>query len=355
MRIFRLAQLLESKYSLQASAAQSVAPVDEQKIMETVVNDLLNVYRLYVTEDRRTNRNPGFANVAAHGEPQTSEIMMKINNMIKKIDKLSAKQIMDSLNEILGLIYKVRKPEGHRKIEDFLFDPKVWPTPLKSDRHDRDRNIKVCADQLKIIFRQFQQAGEKLQVIRPDTYVHGGTVSGKRQPLADVKYEEFGRSAAGQALGLDDPEIMDAIKQDPAVGPVLLTVMNALKRGHDPRDWEHVKGEVQQLKAWIAAHKAMQAGTGAIGEMSEEEYQGTKGLDIESPKTKSPVSPPVDPRLQEAIRQRDEAYRLKMEELHRHERQKELEEKQRQIEEDRERLIRSEGSARLQRIMKRYQ
>src|SRR5579863_7576186 len=113
-KVVRLAQLLELKYGLQSKAAN----ISEERIIAEVKRDVLDAYRNYFS---RSARDSMFQYAADLGEDLSSELVYKMDKIVKDIDKLSPDKLMHGLNEVLAIMYRM-KTDPARSVRKAIHD-----------------------------------------------------------------------------------------------------------------------------------------------------------------------------------------------------------------------------------------
>lgn len=240
-RIVRLAQLLDVKYGLQSRAA--VVPVSQTRVEAEVKRDILDAYRNYFS---RSARDSMFQYAADQGEDLSSELVYKMDKIVKDIDKLSPDKLMHALNEVLAIMYRM-KTDPARSVRKAIHDS--VPGATETQRNTRDRLLVKYERSISKAFPALQKAAVKLQVLVPDVAVHGGQVSRERGELSKQQLIDFVTATpAFKQYGVSSLDVMGEALDDPDIRQRLITLINAVKRGLVPIDGPQVMDFARQVK-----------------------------------------------------------------------------------------------------------
>ena len=88
-----------------------------------------------------------------------------------------------------------------------------------------------------------------------ETPLEGGAVSQVRKPLSKEKLRMFMLTPAAQAYGLDNLDVMTGVLEDPELREMLTTVINAVDRGHVPKDGSDIALIAKDIKKRIEDKK----------------------------------------------------------------------------------------------------
>lgn len=238
-KVVRLAQLLELKYGLQSKAAN----ISEDRIIAEVKRDVLDAFRNYFS---RSARDSMFQYAADLGEDQCSELVYKMDKLVKDLDKMIPQKLMESLNDVIGLMYRMKK-DPTRAVRNVIHDS--VPGGTEAQRNTRQRLLTKYERSMSMAFPALQKAAIKLQVVVPDVAVHGGEVSRERSELSKQQLIDFIiATPAFKTYGIDSFDVMEEFLSDPDMRQRLITLINAVKRGHVPLDGPQVQEFARQVK-----------------------------------------------------------------------------------------------------------
>lgn len=238
MRIVRLAQLFELKYGFQSEAAQT--PVSEDRIFAEAKRDVLEGYRQYFS---RSAKDSLLQYAADKGDPAAIAVTYKIDKMVKDIDKATPEKLLAELNDILGLMYKMKgdpTKATRQTIRDSLVGHKENVIKHYLTKYERI---------MSAAFPLLQKIASRLQVLVPDVPVHGGNVSRQRADLTRKDLINFIMySSPFKTYGLDSLDVMEKFLDDPELRQKITTLINSIKRGNIPEDGFQVHTLAQEIK-----------------------------------------------------------------------------------------------------------
>jgi len=238
-KVVRLAQLLELKYGLQSKAAN----ISEDRIIAEVKRDVLDAFRNYFS---RSARDSMFQYAADLGEAQSSELVYKMDKLVKDLDKLKPQKLMEALNDVIGLIYQM-KQDPTRAVRNVIHDS--VPGGTESQRNTRQRLLTKYERSMSMAFPALQRAAIKLQVIVPNVAIHEGKISRERSELSKQQLIDFIiATPTFKTYGVDSLDVMEEFLSDPEMRQRLITLINAVKRGHIPLDGSQVQEFARQVK-----------------------------------------------------------------------------------------------------------
>lgn len=241
MRLFRLAQLLELKYSGLRIEAASI-----ESIIGTVKKDIINAYNLYVNSD--TAKDPVLQILADAGEPFSKALVTAMEKMVSNIDVLAATPhlLFRHLNKILGAIQAV-KSDPDNKLRESIH------SSLRGSKESERNYREHLKSKLEMILSRVSSILEKqakiLQKFLPkEVPLEGGRVEPERRELSKEKLLMFMKTPAAQAVGLDNMDVMSRLLSFPDLRQKITTVINAIDRGHRPADGPEVAAEAREIK-----------------------------------------------------------------------------------------------------------
>lgn len=240
-KLVRLAQLLDVKYGLQSRA--TTVPISQTRVEAEVRRDILDAYRNYFS---RTARDSMFQYAADLGEASSSELVYKMDKIVKDIDKLSPDKLMHGLNEVLAIMYRM-KTDPARSVRQTIHDS--VPSATEAQRNTRERLLVKYERSISKAFPALQKAAIKLQVMVPTVPVHGGSISREHGELSKQQLLNFIiATPAFQQYGVTSFEVMEQVLDDPDIRQRLTTLINAVKRGLVPVDGSQVADFARQVK-----------------------------------------------------------------------------------------------------------
>jgi hypothetical protein len=238
MRIVRLAQLFELKYGFQSEAAHT--PVSEDRIFAEAKRDVLEGYRQYFS---RSAKDSMLQYAADKGDPAAIAVTYKIDQMVKDIDKTTPEKLINSLNDIIGLMYKMKSDPTkatRQTIRDSLVGHKESVVKHYLTKYERI---------MSAAFPLLQKIAVRLQVLTPDVAIHGGNVSRQRGDLTKQELVNFVLySSPFKTYGLDSLDVIEKFLEDPELKEKLTTLVNSVKKGNVPLEGFQVHTLAQQIK-----------------------------------------------------------------------------------------------------------
>jgi hypothetical protein len=236
MRLFRLADLFDNKYSVVKTAASPA------EILARVKDDILTNYKNWVQGKYRALKI-----LAENGEPYSKAVYMTYNELVAEIDEFSPVQIFNRVNKLLGLIKAMKaEPNKYRQsIHDSVSTTRV------SDQNFREQLKSGFETNLKMISHGLEKAAKVLRAFVPGAELAGGSVEPQRKALSKEKLLMFMRGPAAQHYGLDNIDVMTRALSYPEVREKITTLVNAVDRGHIPLDGPEVMAETRAIKSWL--------------------------------------------------------------------------------------------------------
>jgi hypothetical protein len=241
-RLVRLAQLLAIKYGLESRAA---VPVNEDRIVAETKRDVRDAYRNYFS---RSARDSMFQYAADLGEPMSVELVKKMDKLVVGLDKITPQKLMSGLNEVLSLMYQM-KTDPERGVRNAIHDSA--PAGTEAQRNTRQRLLSKYERSISMAFPALQKAAVRLQVIVPDM-VQGGNVERQRADLSKQQLMDFVmNNPAFRTYGVNSLDVMEQFLSDPDLKHRLITLINAVNRGHLPLDAPAVIEFAQHIRKWL--------------------------------------------------------------------------------------------------------
>lgn len=339
MRIVRLADLLETKYDLISEAATP------REMFGDIKRELTDAYNNYINQRtvvKAYNILPLLGNA---GEINSRRLVALMSDLHKNMNDKTPSTLLTEVNGILAVIDELQQ-DGHRKIRDSI--RQHWKEVNKRVPTENEEKIalskweQVVNKKLANILNK--QAKELKKMSGSGEAIMGGAVKPMVMEPTKEEQNRFRYTPLAVHHRLDDGHIFSKIWDNPDLKPNLINLINKSENKN-----AIVKTDPEIMKEVLSILKGQQgkATNESLFEAPEEEAQQRMN-----------VLPPEEEwsrQMQEAKRQKETEHQDPSEpgrdDLYR----RQLEESRKQIEEDRERHVRSEGSSRLEKILKRYQ
>lgn len=238
MRMFRLADLFEHKYSGSSVVKTAASPAE---VLVRVKDDILTNYKNWVMGKYRALKI-----LAEAGEPHAKVLYATYNDLVANIDTYSPLQIFNRVNKVLSLINEMKTNKKYREsIHDMVSVSK------ESDRNYREQLKSGFETNISRISYGLEKAAKILRAFVPDEPIGGSAVEPQRKELSKEKLLMFMRTPAAQHYGLDNIDVMTEALSYPEVREKITTLVNAIDRGHLPADGPEVMAETRAIKSWL--------------------------------------------------------------------------------------------------------
>lgn len=240
-RISRLARFLEAKYQFRSiTAAESYFVITP--LLREVKSNILDVYRNYFS---RSARDSMFQFAADAEDPLAIELTFKMDTLVKNIDNLSVQELAKSINVLLNIMLAM-KGDANKSTRQAISD--VLPGRTQSQRDARERALVKYERSLSYSFSALQKIVNKLQAEAPGVKPVEGDISRQRGELTKQQLLDFLLSSPLFANhNLSSLDIMEAITSDPDLKDKLTTLINTVKRGHDPKNAPYITNLVKEI------------------------------------------------------------------------------------------------------------
>jgi len=242
MRMFRLADLFEHKYSSSSVVKTAASPAD---VLARAKDDILTNYKNWVMGKYRALKI-----LAEAGEPYAKLLYSHYNDLVANIDTYSPVQIYNRVNKILSSINEMKADKKYRESIHGMVEVKK-----ESDRNYRENLKSGFETNISRISYGLEKVARVLRAFVPDTEIGGGAVEPQRKDLSKEKLLMFMKTPAAQHYGLDNIEVMTEILSYPETKEKIVTLINAIDRGHLPADGPQVMAETRAIKSWLDAKK----------------------------------------------------------------------------------------------------
>jgi len=375
MRLFRLADLLATKYK---TAAATDAEKNEADIRRSVL-DLWNLSNnktydiLRVIGDAVLKDAPGSERErsAKRGHAFVIKVLSVIDQLKIGLNTIPLDEIESSLKAVINLIEE-ESQDGGRNTVDFP-DLTDFITLMNKNNRNLNQSDKRHVDtqygKIRTVLTRIHSLADaivtKLQKARGEpmaekNYRHHqrGRLVPRRSPLYKGDIVDFLRQY-GPQYGLNSTDAwLQAFENDPPFKEQITTVVNALNRAKTPRDEALVKMQIAEI---MRAHELRKRTNEPAFEANEDQFKQMGRPLYVSPELKQEKMQQQQmqqdtqqeewEKLQMAVRQRDEAHARRQ--LEEQSEQAKRDEEQRKIDEE-ESMHSKYSSSRLEKILKRY-
>lgn len=239
MNVIKLAQLLESKYQLKVPSE-----VHEKSILSDVKKEIVHdAFTNYVSSH---SKDPALQIVAGMGYIPVVNLVHTYQKLVANIDQKTPKNLIDSLNELLELMYDINS-DKFSKVFNFINDNVMIRN--QAAKNERERLKQKFSKKMERLFSITQKVALKLKTLVPEVSVYSGQITPQRKPLTRDELRDFVMMAPSfQRYGLDSLDVMAKIIEDNELKEMVTTLINAIKRGHTPLDGAAVQQAAKKIK-----------------------------------------------------------------------------------------------------------
>jgi hypothetical protein len=237
MKIIVLGRFFENKYF--RSNASSI-----REVINDIKKDLINAYKNYVSGS--SAKEPILQMLADAGEPFSVSFIHEMDKMIANIDTLAETPylLFRHLNKMLEMITKVKEDNS---VREFIHNAvRVTKQSEKNYREHVKSKFEMVLSRLSSILenkakilRSFLSESEPLK---------GGRTLPKRKELSRDKLLMFSYTPAAEKYGLDSLDVLSKLLEYPETKEALTTLINAIDRGHIPRDGTKIMEETKAIR-----------------------------------------------------------------------------------------------------------
>jgi hypothetical protein len=340
MRIVRLADLFESKYDLKSEAATP------REIYSDIKRELTDAYNNYInqrTAVKAYNIVPLLGNA---GEINCRRIISLMKDVHENINDKTPSTLLREVNSVLAVISELQE-DNHKKVRNSI--RQHWIDVNRRVPTDNEMGMALSKwEQVvnKKLASILSKEAEKLKKIsRSDETIMGRpTEPMVREPTKQEQFM-FRQTPLASHHHVDDGDMFFKIWDNPELKPNLIRLINKSRYRHAPLETDH-----KIMREVLSILKAQRSKVTNENLFNVPEEEAKRQLSVLPPEevwnrqmqeAKRLKQEEPDP---EDLLNRDDAHRRRLEQ-----------ERLKQIEEDRERLVKSEGSSRLEKILKRYQ
>lgn len=248
MRIVRLASLFTHKYKI-ATNTVAIENSLRSKItnMWHITNKTYNVLRACANSDVSKPTTDQEVKAVA-GYEFCKQLLSIIDYMQANQKEISLPNIKDAVNEIIKLIIENKGDSAIQfpHVSELIFQ--ITPTNTRHDRKLRDELFgKARTGLSKILSIALDMSKEIKQLSGDKTGPLADRFNPTRAPLSEYDIIDFIRQH-GIEYGIPNNEDWSiAFRNDPELKEEITTVINALNRGHSPRDAASVKMQVAEI------------------------------------------------------------------------------------------------------------
>lgn len=343
MQVIRLAKYLEIKYNLKSIAISPIKEVDQ------VREDLKNFYTTWLVGPRVKDQS-----ILHWSKQGTGEEFDQINNLVKIVHELSQnKEFSESklyrkLKQALGLSQLLKDKTLNLIRDEIILNTIGLRESNKNEINKQESKIRTFLRMLDSVYEKSKNIIGKYVPITLKNKIDseeafGGYEDQKRKPLSKEKLLMFSNTLAAQTYGFNSLEMLEKLLDEPGARDKLTTLINAIDRGHIPKDGPEIMSITKSIREYIDSLST-----------NKDIFEGEE--DIKA------ILPPEEDWSQKMqklkhekslIKQEEEMAELERQKLMPLVKKRDEEYLQKQIEEDRARHIRSEGSKLLKDFIKK--
>lgn len=263
MKLFTLARLVEAKYGLVSEGADPIEkkdPVAEYlaknpptpaaaqipaQIVAQVKSDIMNAYNLYVNSE--TAKEPVLQMLADAGVEFSKDLVKKFETLISNIKRNAGS--IEQLYKVVKEIRQLTKDGKNSKEVREAIHNSVRVTK-ESEKNYRERVKSKFESVLVRIHSIFDKQVSRLGKFLPDEPTDSDEpLKPQRMELSKEKLSIFMKTPAAQQYGLDNINVMQKILFFGDLRQRVITLINAIDRGHIPADGPEVAKETAEIIA----------------------------------------------------------------------------------------------------------
>ncbi len=244
MSVINWANWCELKYHLQASDNQMAASGDRMAvIMEDIKSDLIQVFRHYVDE---TAKVPILKVISDAGEPSTQKLVHQMEKIVANIDSLTESPVLlfKECDKVLNIIQGI-KTDPENKAREFIHN--TVRIRQQQDIKHREQLKSKFETTLRAISIALVRICKVLSAFMPGDFKKD-IVPAQRAELSKSKLIMFSRTLPAQIYGLNSLDILEKVLSYPDLKEKLTTLINAIERGHIPRDGVELAAATKEIK-----------------------------------------------------------------------------------------------------------
>lgn len=232
----KLGSFLQVKYGFYTNASDE-AFQELARINDKFKEIMIQTYKNYIV----SSKNTSVQILSSAGEPNAKNIENLFKALIANLDTLSADERFKIMNRILASIAVVMDDpdkKAIRAIED--------ATPDRSYRNELIRQFR--RDLANMSWALVKELETLSKIISIEEKIAGKEYARVRGPLARKDLIDFTYTPAAEYLGLSNRDMLGIIWNDyPLLKEKLTTIINALKRKKNPKDWDAFLSEAREI------------------------------------------------------------------------------------------------------------
>lgn len=239
MNLIRLAELLSIKYRLSSFATPA------KDIVDDIYEQLKMVYKRYCTLE--SDISPiGF--LAEHKEPFSVEIKQRMEEIVANIGKMNLEQLFTRINNLGNMISEMKKdPEKayRNSIHDSIMITR------KSDKDKRELLKNKFEGAIRVISSILYKQSIILKkiILSKETILSDKNLPIQRKELPGYKFDRSNPiNYKLEEFGLTK-EVLPKILEDKELKGRVTTLINAIERGHYPKDAPILMEEAKDIMA----------------------------------------------------------------------------------------------------------
>jgi hypothetical protein len=280
MSNFRLARALEIKYSLISESAELPS-----QVVLNVRKEIEAAYNMWTQKG-----NHALKYWAGQGYDLAQEYLTVFGKLanLKDPDNYDPEKLFSATNHLLGLSSQMQdSPKNNLGHALDMVKDKTYPLnhKLVSDLHDTKTAAATALRYLDDILSK--KVAEKLQRAYPELSEYallGGHKAQKRKVISPRVITDFlTRYPQAEQYGLDRDTLSQLLQSDfrmyfPEERETITTLINAVKRGHIPKDADEIFQKTKKIKEKMLAQRPT-----SVHNMPEEEAQQAFKSEVLSP------------------------------------------------------------------------
>lgn len=274
MRLFRLADLMDHKYHFRSEAQ------DRARILSDVASKVKDVYKNKIAR----TADEDLQALAKLGDPFGTHLLEDMTWLVQNVDGLIQEPDQDKL---LLEFANIRKDiADNKQAARSLLHDSIQIRRRPADENRRSHRVRKLEGTLVAIENMAVEAGKMVmpfcspEVVQLTQQILSGTVEPKRRPLTPQNLIDFLRKPIADQYGITSEDVLRKLLERPDLREKLTTVINAINRGHVPKDGPAVLAEAQRAARQLVLENPQPS---AIHEMPEEMAQKEMKSDILDP------------------------------------------------------------------------
>lgn len=343
MEMIRLAKYLEIKYNLTSKGSSN----DE---IQKVRRNLAKFYDTWLIGPKVKDQS-----ILVWSKKGTGEEFNQIDELVKIVHELSGPKefsvtlLYKKLKRALGLSQLLKDKTLGLIKDEIIFTTIGLKETDKNKIRAQESKIRTFLRMLDSVYEESKNAIGKYVPIEIKNEIDnealpGGYEDQKRKPLSKDKLLRFINTLTAQTYGFNSLDMLEKLLDEPGTRDKLTTLINAVDRGHSPKDGPEIMNLAKSIRKYIDSL-----------ETNKDIFENEEELPPNILSPEEEWSQNMQRSKQEKLfsRQEEEAAQLEKQRLEPLVKKRDEEHWQRQLEADRERLIKSEGSELLKAFIKK--